>query len=128
MKAPQFEKLFVQLALLNQPQRQQVLAALHPGAGLNRVVALIGEIRSKGRCCPAVNLSVGERVRNGAEGTIHVQNVNAYHRRFKEWLMRFHGVASRWLPNYLGWCWAVDGGRVTSVEQLLGSAFGVINR
>ena len=52
MKAPQFEKVFAQLALLNQAQRQQVLAALHPAAGLDRVVALIGEIRSKERCCP----------------------------------------------------------------------------
>ncbi|WP_314443053.1 IS1595 family transposase [Massilia timonae] len=322
MQAPKFEKLFAQLALLNQPQRRQVLAALHPAAGLDRMIALIGAIRSKGRRCPdcacerchrhgqandlqrfrccacgrtfndltgtplarlrhkgkwldyletvldsrtvraaakrvgvhrnttfrwrhrfldrvkddrperlvgiveademfllesqkgarkldrqprkrggraalrgishhldcilvardrsgqtidavtgrgalkvaqlvkhllpkldsqallvtdanavysafarahgiahqAVNLSVGERVRNGTEGAIHVQNVNAYHRRFKEWLARFHGVASRWLPNYLGWQWALDGGRVTSVEQLLRIAFGVINR
>ena len=52
MKAPKFEKLFAQLVLLNQPQRQQALAALHPAAGLDRVVALIGEIRSKRRCCP----------------------------------------------------------------------------
>ncbi|OIJ42568.1 IS1595 family transposase [Massilia timonae] len=76
----------------------------------------------------AVNLGAGERVRNGTEGAIHVQNVNAYHRRFKEWLTRFHGVASRWLPNYLGWQRALDGGRVTSVEQLLRIAFGFINR
>jgi len=321
MKAPQFEKLFAQLALLNQPQRRQVLVALHPAAGLDRVVALIGEIRSKGRRCPdcacdrchrhgqandlqryrccacgrtfndltgtplarlrhkgkwleyldtvldsctvrsaakrigvhrnttfrwrhrvldrvkddrpdhlvgiveademfllesqkgsrkldrpprkrggraalrgishhldcilvardrggqtidavtgrgalkvaqlvthllpkldaqallvtdantaypafarahgvahqAVNLSAGERVRKGDAGAIHVQNVNAYHRRFKEWLAHFHGVASRWLPNYLGWHWALDGGRVNFVEQLLRIAFGVIN-
>ena len=52
MKAPQFAKLFDQLPLLNQPQRQQVLAAVHPAAGLDRVVALIGEIRSKERRCP----------------------------------------------------------------------------
>jgi len=32
----------------------------------------------------AVNLSAGERVRNGAKGAIHVQNVDGYHRRFKE--------------------------------------------
>jgi len=37
-------------------------------------------------------------------------------------------VASRWLPNYLGWHWALDGRRVTSIEQLLRLAFGVINR
>jgi len=84
--------------------------------------------RAHGIAHQAVNLSVGKRVRNGAAGAIHVQNVNAYHRRFKEWLARFHGVASRWLPNYLGWHWAIDGGRVTSVEQLLRIAFKVINR
>ena len=322
MKTPQFAKFFSELALLNQPQRQQVLDALHPAAGLDRVIALIGEIRSKGRRCPdcacecchrhgqandlqrfrccacgrtfndltgtplarlrhkgkwldyldtvldsrtvrsaakrigvhsnttfrwrhrfldrvkddrperlvgiieademylpesqkgarkldrpprqrggraalrgishhldcilvardrggqtidavtgrgalkvaqlvkhllpkldsrallvtdanaaypafaraygiahqAINMSAGKRAHTGAGRAIHVQNVNAYHRRFKGWLARFHGVASRWLPNYLGWHWALDGGRVTSVEQLLRSAFWVINR
>ena len=321
MKAPRFAKLFAQLPLLNQPQRLQVLDALHPAAGLDRIIALIGEIRSAGRCCPrcksehwhrhgyandlqrfrcracgrtfndltgtplarlrlkgkwpdyigalldsrtvrgaakqvgvhrntafrwrhrfldrvkddrpaqltgiveadetfllesqkgsrkldrkprkrggkaalpgisrhldcilvardrsgqtidavtgrgalkasqlvqhllpklapqallvtdtnatyrafardhgiahkAVNLHAGERVRSSAHGAIHVQNVNAYHRRFKEWLARFHGVASRRLPNYLGWHWALDGGRIASVEQLLRIAFGVIH-
>jgi len=322
MKAPGFAKLFAQLQQLNQPQRQQVLTALHPAAGLDRVIALIDEIRSKGRCCPrcgcaridrhghandlqrfrcchcgrtfndltgtplarlrlkakwldyldvlldsravrpaakrigvhrntafrwrhrflervkddrperlagiveademfllesqkgsrkldrkprkrgsragqrgisrerdcilvardrsgqtidtvtgrgalkaadlalhllpkldpqallvtdanaaypafaqahgiahqAVNLSAGERTRSSAAGATHVPNVNAYHRRFREWLARFHGVASHRLPNYLGWHWALDGGRVTSIEQLLRIAFGVINR
>ena len=54
MKALKFAKLFAQLMLLNQHQhqRQQVLAALHPAAGLDRVIALIGDIRSKGRRCP----------------------------------------------------------------------------
>ncbi|MGF6275148.1 transposase-like protein [Massilia sp. UYP11] len=83
--------------------------------------------RTHGIAHQAVNLSAGERVRKGVEGAIHVQNINAYHRRFKEWLARFHGVASCRLPNYLGWHWALDGGRVPSVEQLLRIAFGVIN-
>ncbi len=43
----------------------------------------------------AVNLRAGVRVRVGAAGAIHVQNVNACHRRFREWLAPFHGVASR---------------------------------
>lgn len=33
----------------------------------------------------------------------HINNVNAYHGRLKEWLRRFHGVATKNLPNYLGW-------------------------
>jgi len=76
----------------------------------------------------SLNLSARERVRSSPEGAIHVQNVNAYHRRLREWLARFHGVASHRLPNYLGWRWALDGERVTSIEQLLRIAFGVINR
>ncbi len=42
----------------------------------------------------------GQRVRAGA---FHIQNVNAYHRRLKEWMGRFHGVATRYLPHYLAW-------------------------
>lgn len=33
----------------------------------------------------------------------HINNVNAYHGRLKEWMRRFHGVATNNLPNYLSW-------------------------
>jgi transposase-like protein len=33
----------------------------------------------------------------------HVQNVNAYDSRLKLWMKRFSGVATKYLPNYLGW-------------------------
>jgi len=75
----------------------------------------------------AVNLRAGVRVRQAGSRAIHVQNVNAYQGRFKDWLRGFRGVASRYLPNYLGWRWALDGGRVRSAEQLLSIAIGVIN-
>ncbi|MEG0084330.1 MAG: helix-turn-helix domain-containing protein, partial [Massilia sp.] len=52
MKAPHFKGLFAKLPSLNQPQRRQVLDALHPAAGLDQVVALITEVRAPGRCCP----------------------------------------------------------------------------
>ena len=71
----------------------------------------------------AVNLRAGERVR----GAVHVQNVNAYHSRFRQWLARFHGVATRYLPNYLGWRWALDGKRIASSSQLLRAAIGTFN-
>ena len=70
-----------------------------------------------------VNLNKGERVR----GAIHVQNVNGYHRRLRAWLVRFHGVASHYLPNYLGWRWAVDGTRIATAEQFLRAALGCFN-
>ncbi len=41
----------------------------------------------------------GERRR----GVFHIQNVNAYHSRLKTWMRRFDGVATKYLPNYLGW-------------------------
>ena len=75
----------------------------------------------------AVNLSAGGRVRYNANIAIHVQNVNAYHGRFRGWLMRFNGVASRYLSNYLGWRWALDGGRIPAVEQLLRIAIRLIH-
>ncbi|RZA29529.1 MAG: IS1595 family transposase, partial [Lysobacteraceae bacterium] len=87
----------------------------HPAYGAFARVAAISH--------EAVNLRAGERVR----GAVHVQNVNAYHRRFRQWLARFNGVASHYLPNYLGWQWAVDGRRITSAEALLRIALGTPN-
>ena len=34
---------------------------------------------------------------------LHINNVNAYHGRLKEWMHRFHGVATVNLPSYLSW-------------------------
>ena len=38
----------------------------------------------------------------------HLNNVNAYHGRLKEWMRRFNGVATKNLPNYLGWRRALE--------------------
>ena len=35
--------------------------------------------------------------------SLHINNVNAYHGRLKEWMRRFHGAATNHLPNYLSW-------------------------
>jgi transposase-like protein len=37
------------------------------------------------------------------EPEFHINNVNAYHGRLKEWMRRFHGVATENLPTYLSW-------------------------
>ena len=36
-------------------------------------------------------------------GSLHINNVNAFDARLKGWMHRFRGVATRYLPNYLGW-------------------------
>lgn len=65
-----------------------------------------------------VTSSAGERVR----GAFHVQNVNAYHSRLRTWIQRFHGVATRYLPNYLGWQRALDSRRLSTPKALLHAA------
>ena len=69
----------------------------------------------------AVNLSAGTRVK----GAFHVQNVNAYHSRLRQWIQRFHGVATHYLPNYLGWRRALDTRRLDTPEKMLLAAIGV---
>ena len=103
----------------------------HLGPRLDRDVLLVTDghpayrafAREAGIAHAFVNLRLGERAR----GTVHVQNVNAYHQRFRQWLARFHGVASHYLPNYLGWRWALDGERIASAQQLLRAALGIFH-
>ena len=47
-----------------------------------------------------LNFSKKERVK---DGVFHIQNVNAYHSRLHQWMVVFHGVATKYLANYLGW-------------------------
>ena len=53
----------------------------------------------------------------------HINNVNAYHSRFKEWMRRFHGVATKNLPNYLGWRRAKEalGEKIKPEDWILGA-------
>jgi transposase-like protein len=46
--------------------------------------------------------SVNRKAGIWARGAIHIKNVNSWHCRFKSWLVRFRGVASRYLINYSG--------------------------
>jgi len=37
-----------------------------------------------------------------------IENVNAYHSRLKQWMNRFHGVATKYPDHYLGWFRLMD--------------------
>jgi len=52
-----------------------------------------------------LNLSAGIRV---IDKVFHIQNVNAYHSRMKNWVNGFHGVATKYLDHYLGWFRIMD--------------------
>ena len=66
----------------------------------------------------AVNVKAGIRAR----GAIHIQNVNSWHSRFKSWLVRFRGVASRYLIHYSGWQRMLDARRLATPADLLCAA------
>ncbi len=93
-------------AILEKANTQAVRTVLEPivdpdavlctdGAAIYRSFAKQTHIAHK-----PVNLSAGIRV---VEAVFHIQNVNAYDSRLKGWMRRFHGVATKYLPNYLGW-------------------------
>ena len=68
---------------------------------------------------------------NPSAPDFHINNVNAYHGRLKEWLRRFHGVATKNLPNYLGWRRTLEalGPNATPARLILGAiGLGHINR
>ena len=63
----------------------------------------------------SVNVQRHERVREA----VHIQNVNGWHGRFKTWLRRFNGVASRYLANYTGWQRVLDAAALTAPSHWL---------
>jgi len=52
-----------------------------------------------------INASKGEHT---IEGAYHIQNVNAYDSRLKNWMRHFNGVATKYLESYLGWMRMLD--------------------
>jgi transposase-like protein len=57
---------------------------------------------------------------------LHINNVNGYHGRLKEWLRPFHGVATKYLDHYLGWRRTAEAlGADIRPEDWLRSAVGI---
>ena len=52
-----------------------------------------------------LNASKKQRVK---KRIYHIQNVNAFHSRLKNWMERFKGVATKYLDNYLTWFRFID--------------------
>lgn len=62
--------------------------------------------------------------RQRVRGAFHIQNVNAYDSRLKTWMIRFHGVATKYLKNYLGWRRLLERYRELTPEYCLLEAAG----
>jgi hypothetical protein len=114
MKAPRFKSWFARLPSLNQPQRRQVLDALHPAAGLAQVVALISQARAPGRCCP--RCGNGRCHRHGFANDLQRFRCCACGRTFND--LKCLSPALQGLAIGLSWCC------VTLSAQLSGLALG----
>lgn len=62
--------------------------------------AIVGFARKGGIPCQILPSPGGPRPQ---APNLHINNVNGYHSRLKEWLRPFHGVATKYLDHYLGW-------------------------
>ena len=61
-------------------------------------------------------VSAGQRV---IDGIFHVQHVNAYHSNLKKWIFGvFHGIATKYMPHYLGWRRALTESEPLSLDRL----------
>ena len=84
--------------------------------------ALIAFAEAEGIEYELIIASKGEHVH---EKVLHIQNVNAYGGRFKQWLSRFNGVATNYLPSYLGWRrWLEKGEDIITPQTALAAALG----
>jgi hypothetical protein len=48
---------------------------------------------------------------------LHINNVNACHRRLKDWMRRFYGVATKTLPRYLSWRRTIEALGAASIPE-----------
>ena len=97
--------------VLEKADKEHIGAALKPLLASDAILctdsgkALGAAVREIGITHRPINLAAGIRV---VGKVYHVQNVNAYDSRLKEWMCRFHGIATHYLANYLGWRRLID--------------------
>lgn len=96
--------------ILERCSKREIFAALSPVLASDAVLCTDGSSSMASAASDmgiehhALNMTSGRRVR----GAWHIQNVNAYHSRFKDWIRRFRGVATSYLHHYLGWFRTID--------------------
>jgi hypothetical protein len=86
--------------------------------GGSAITAFARRARIKFHTVPAPGLPTPEAP------DIHINNVNAYHGRLKEWMRHFHGVATKNLPSYLSWRRTIERLGVASTPEawIMGAA------
>lgn len=103
--------------ILAADSKAELVAALKPLLPSDTILCTDGSsvlaaaVKEVGVTHRPVNVSAGQRV---LSGVYHIQNVNAYDSRLKNWIRRFHGVATKYLDSYLGWFRTLDRSPMTT--------------
>ena len=85
--------------------------------------AIVGFARKQAIACSILPKPGGPRPE---APNLHINNVNAYHSRLKEWLRPFHGVATKYLNRYLGWRRSLEAlGEDRKQQRWIGAAMGI---
>ena len=84
---------------------KDITAALAPKLTSDTVLMTDGATayRAVGKAKGLEVRAVPANPKKKSTGPNHINNVNAYDRRLKQWMDRFNGVATKYLANYLGW-------------------------
>lgn len=101
------------------PKVQVVKRVLEPILDTESVLCTDGASSYKRFCA---DIGVEHYPVNGkrASGSIyHINNVNNWHGRLKDWMVRFKGVATKYLNNYLMWFTFLD--KTSKVSPVSGS-------
>ena len=70
-------------------------------------------------------MQVPRSAKHKTQGMVHINNANAYCSRLDGWMDRFHGVATKNIPNYLAWHRIIDReGKELSARRFLAAAIG----
>lgn len=105
--------------ILEADGKANIIAALKPILASDAILCTDGSsvlaaaTKAIGVTHRPVNVSAGKRV---IAGVYHIQNVNAYDSRLKNWIRRFHGVATKYLDSYLGWFRTLDRSDPTGLQ------------
>lgn len=105
--------------ILETDGKANIIAALKPILASDAILCTDGSsvlaaaAKAIGVTHRPVNISAGQRV---IADVYHIQNVNAYDSRLKNWIRRFHGVATKYLDSYLGWFRTVDRSGPTGLQ------------
>jgi len=97
--------------ILRGTSTQQIEQALTPLLNKDVILCIDGKLTYKQISRQAnivyrpVNIAAGQRVINHI---YHIQNANAYDSRLKQWMRKFHSVATRYLECCLGWHRMID--------------------